>query len=247
MDKILELIDIYKTFDGRTAVKNINMSVFDGEIFGLVGESGSGKTTLARILLGLIEADSGRIFYKGREISSLHGSDQRRALMDMQIVFQDPLAGLNPKMTVASAVKEPLIIRKASNKKIMPRMLSLLSDVGLAPSFAGRYPSELSGGEAQRVCIARSLAADPKLLVLDEPVSSLDFELQEETIELLLLLKKQKELTYIFITHDLMLAERLCSRVGVMKDGQIIETGNIADIFKNPQHDYTKQLFEDAI
>ncbi|MFA5103780.1 MAG: ABC transporter ATP-binding protein [Candidatus Margulisiibacteriota bacterium] len=247
MDKILELIGINKTFAGRPVVKNVNISVLDGEIFGLVGESGSGKTTLARIILGLIERDSGRIFYKGREISSLLGNKLRHALMDMQIVFQDPLAGLNPKMKVASAVKEPLIIRKIPKKEIMPKVMALLSDVGLLPSFADRYPSELSGGEAQRVCIARSLAADPKLLVLDEPVSSLDFELQEEIIELLLLLKKQKELTYIFITHDLMLAERLCSRVGVMKDGEIIETGSAQDIFKNPQCQYTKQLLEDAI
>ena len=247
MDKILELIDINKTFASRPVVKNINMNVLDGEIFGLVGESGSGKTTLARVILGLVEPDSGRIFYKDREISSLRGNKLRHALMDMQIVFQDPLAGLNPKMKVASAVKEPLIIRKAPKKEVVPKMISLLSDVGLAPSYADRYPSELSGGEAQRVCIARSLAADPKLLVLDEPVSSLDFALQEEILELLLLLKKQKELTYIFITHDLMLAKRLCSRAGVMKDGEIIETGSSADIFKNPQQEYTRQLLADAI
>lgn len=247
MDNILELKGINKTFAGRTVLKNINMNVLDGEIFGLVGESGSGKTTLARIILGLLGTDSGKIIYKGGEISSLHGKNLRKALLDMQIVFQDPLAALNPKMTVASAVKEPLMIRKMHKEQIMPKVISLLSDVGLEPSYAGRYPSELSGGEAQRVCIARSLAADPRLLVLDEPVSSLDFDLQEEIIGLLLSLKKQKGLTYIFITHDLMLAERLCSRVGVMKDGEIIETGSSADIFNNPQSPYTRQLLEDAI
>ncbi len=247
MDKILELTDVNKTFSGRAAVKHVNLDVFDGEIFALVGESGSGKTTLARLILGLIEPDSGRIFYKGKETSLLRGNEQRRALLDMQIVFQDPLAGLNPKMRVASAVKEPLLIRRVAKKELMPKTLSLLSDVGLAPSYADRYPSELSGGEAQRVCIARSLAAGPRLLILDEPVSSLDFELQEGIIELLLSLKEKKKLTYIFITHDLLLAERVCSRVGVMKNGEIIESGSSTDIFKNPKHEYTKRLINDAI
>lgn len=247
MDKMLELTDINKTFAGRAVLKQINMNVLAGEIFGLVGESGSGKTTLARLVLGLIEADSGRIFYKGKEVSSLSGKEKRNALIDMQIVFQDPLAGLNPKMTVASTVKEPLIVRKTHKKETISTMRALLSDVGLDASYANRYPSELSGGEAQRVCIARSLAADPKLLILDEPVSSLDFELQEEILKLLLLLREQKNLTYVFITHDLMLAERLCSRVGVMKEGEIVEIGTPANIFNNPQSPYTKQLLEDAI
>lgn len=244
---ILVLETISKSFSGRPVLKNVSISISDGEVFGLVGESGSGKTTLARVMLGLVDADCGRIFYKGDEVSFLRGVRRRHAMLDMQIVFQDPLAALNPKMTVSAAIGEPLRVRNTSKKEMLAKMPAMLSDVGLDVSYAGRYPSELSGGEAQRVCIARSLAACPRLLILDEPVSSLDFELQEGIIRLLMDLKHKKEMTYIFVTHDLLLAERLCSRVGVMKEGEIVETGSAADIFSNPQNAYTRQLLEDAI
>lgn len=247
MEKILEFQKIEKSFSGHKVLSGVSIGVLDGEIFGLVGESGSGKTTLARIALGLVRPDSGRILYKGAEISVLGQKDLRRALTDMQMIFQDPLAALNPKMTVESAVKEPLIVRNIEKESVMPRLISLLEDVGLSGRFLTRYPSELSGGEAQRVCIARSLAADPKLLILDEPVSSLDFGLQGEILELLMTLKEQQGLTYMFITHDLMMAQQRCSRIGVMKSGGIIETGSTADIFKRPEQEYTKQLINDAI
>lgn len=246
-DIALELDGIWKSFAGRDVLKGVSVAVPEGGSFALVGESGSGKTTLARIALGLIEADKGRIIYKGRDISLLGGNEKRSALFDMQMIFQDPLSALNPKMTVFRTVAEPLEIRGGDREAVRAGVVELLSDVGLDASYSARYPSELSGGEAQRVCIARSLAARPKILILDEPLSSLDLELQEGIIRLITQLRREKALTYIFITHDLMLAQRLCSAAAVMKEGVIVECGPADEVFKAPRHEYTRQLLSDAI
>ena len=245
---LVEVKNIVKVFGTLSALNDVSFSIKKGEIFALVGESGCGKTTLSRLILRLIEPDAGAIYFKGRDIFELKKSELRKVRADMQIVFQDPVASLNPKIKLRDAVAEPLIVHKYCEKvKLEDRINELFELVGLDKTYLNRYPHEISGGEAQRVCIARSIALNPEFLVLDEPVSSIDYDAQDKIIKLLLDIKKKKDLTYLFITHDLWLAKKIADRIAVMKDGKIIETGQAAQVLRTPKSEYTKLLIESAI
>ncbi len=246
MNNILQVVGLKKYFSKRLILDNINLDVEYDDILGIVGESGCGKTTLAKIIVGLIKQDSGKIFYKKNDVSEIKVKNSR-ILREIQIVFQDPFASLNPKITVYSTLREVLVFNGVKKIDLYAKAVSSLKDVGLEKDFLFRYPSELSGGQAQRICIARSLAADPKLLILDEPLSSLDFDLQEDIIDLLMQLKNRKSLTYVFITHDLHLAKKICNKISVMRNGKILEFGETERIFNFPKEDYTKQLLDDII
>jgi len=244
-EKILDLKGVTKSFNGSKAVEGADLFVGRGEVFALVGESGSGKTTLSRIALGLITADSGSVHIFGKDIKDIPPQKLRK---DAQIVFQDPVASLDPKMRIRDIIAEPLTVHKmCSKKEFRNRSIELLLEVGLSSRCLDRYPHEISGGEAQRISIARALSTEPSFVILDEPVSSVDHSLQKVIVDLLMRLKAQKGLTYLFITHDLLLAKDICDRIAVMKSGKIIETGAAKDIFLNPRQDYTKQLMEDSL
>lgn len=243
-----------KNFWGRTkspirAVDGVDLEIREGEHFGLVGESGSGKTTLGRVMLRLYAPDAGRIFLQGRDITSLSQRAVRPLRRYMQMVFQDPYSSLDPRYTVRNILGEGRGLVPSDQKKnfFEARLADMLKDVGLPEDSLGRFPHEFSGGERQRVAIARALMLKPKLLILDEAVSSLDVLIQEQILDLLLDLERRYALTYLFITHNLRVVKRLCSRVAVMYQGKIVESGGTQDIFGNPLHPYTQQLLSAAI
>jgi peptide/nickel transport system ATP-binding protein len=230
------------------AVDNVNFELYSGEIFGLVGESGCGKSTLSRTILQLLRATSGSVEFLGEELTGLSNEKMRPRRRLMQMIFQDPLACLNPLMTVGESIADPLIIhRLATPEKARGEVETMLERVGLEPrQFYGRYPRELSGGQQQRVAIARALITRPRLVICDEPVSMLDASVQTRVLELMLELRSMFDLTYLFITHDLWLARFLCDRVAVMTAGKIVEMGNTERIFTDPHHDYTRKLIAAA-
>jgi oligopeptide/dipeptide ABC transporter ATP-binding protein len=225
------------------AVDDVSFSIRRGETFGLVGESGCGKTTAGRAVLRLIEPDSGEIRFDGVDLRRLGVEELRLRRRDMQIIFQDPYASLNPRMTIRGIVGEPFAIHKlASGSERDDRVAQLLRTVGLDPSVINRYPHEFSGGQRQRIGIARALALKPKLIVADEPVSALDVSIQAQIINLLADLQAQFGLTYLFISHAIPVIEHISTRIGVMYLGKLVEVGTSRQICTDPRHPYTQAL-----
>ncbi|MBW6425678.1 ATP-binding cassette domain-containing protein [Rhizobium sp. XQZ8] len=235
-------------FGGATpllkAVNNVSFEIAAGETLGLVGESGSGKSTTGRVLLQLEQPTSGEISFKGNNITGLSKPMLKPYRRDMQIIFQDPYASLNPRMTVGEFVGEPLDVHRlaTSRSEREDRVAGLFRKVGLDPAFMKRYPHEFSGGQRQRVNIARAIALDPAFIVADEPITALDVSIQAQIVNLFQDLQDELGLTYLFIAHDLSMIRYLCHRVAVMLRGRIVEVGPCEAIFENPQHPYTRAL-----
>ena len=256
MEKLIELKNINKVFkshklisvkkDDYVAVNNVSLDIEKNTIFGLVGESGCGKTTLARSVMLLDPPSSGEVLFDGNNIANL----SRKALYSyrsrMQIVFQDPNSALNPKMSIYSCMKEGLVNLRYPKDRVDTRINELLDLVGISPSHVNRYPHEFSGGQKQRIVIARALSMEPEFLVLDEPVSNLDVSIQAQIINLLLDLKDEFSLTYLFISHDLNLVSYLSDQIAVMYRGEVVESAETEKIMKDPLHPYTLKLFSSA-
>ncbi len=255
-EALLRIKDLVKRFpvkggvfggvvDHVHAVDGVSCELAPGETLGLVGESGCGKSTTGRCILRLIEPTGGEIWFEGKDVTALEGEALRRLSRDMQIIFQDPYASLNPRMTVGAIIGEALIIHglaKPGSKQFDDRVVQLLETVGLHPDHRRRYPHEFSGGQRQRIGIARALAVSPKLIVCDEPVSALDVSIQAQVINLLEDLQQQFSLTYLFIAHDLSVVEHISNRVAVMYLGRIVEIATSKDLYTKPKHPYTEAL-----
>jgi ABC-type glutathione transport system ATPase component len=228
------------------AVDNLSIDIKEGEVLGVVGESGSGKSTLARCVLKLQKPSSGKISVFSNDIFKMNRKQTKKFRKNTQVVFQDPFSSLNPRMTVSETLLEPLKVffQKTTKNLSTKKITNCLEDVGLNAAFLGRYPHELSGGQCQRIAIARALISEPKLLICDEAVSALDASIRSEIIELLLKLKRDKKLTMLFIAHDLAVVNKICDRVVVMHHGKLIEQGETKKIFQHPTNQYTKDLLD---
>ena len=248
VENLCQYYKVSKGLFGKTqyvkAVDGVNFQVYKGEVFGIVGESGCGKSTLGKTICKLIEPTSGKIEFEGRDITNLSRKEMREVRKDMQMVFQDPYASLNPRMSVRNIVAEPLKIhgldtgRQETDKKV----IELLQKVGLDSYHAVRYPHEFSGGQRQRIGIARAIAINPKLIIADEPVSALDVSIQSQVLNLMNRLKWEMGLTYIFVAHDLSVVEHISDRVGVMYLGNFVEIADKESLYVNPLHPYTQAL-----
>ncbi len=245
---LIDVRNVSKEFHGRgsakvSAVRDVTFRIMPGESFGLAGESGGGKSTIGRMVLGLISPTSGTIAFDGRETSSLSRKEMQPLRRRMQMVFQNPLGALNPRKTVGANLELPLInfaIGTTSERR--ERVAELLELVGLEARQAERYPHEFSGGQAQRIGIARALAIRPDFVFLDEPVSALDVSIQAQILNLLKDLQERLGLTYLFVAHNLNVVQFMCERSAIVRSGEIVEIGPTASVFANPQHDYTRQL-----
>ncbi len=262
---IRDLVKVYQTDDGMfgktrrevRAVNGVSLDIAQGETLGLVGESGCGKTTLGRMILRLIEPSSGSITFNGQNVLGANGSELRRLRRDMQIIFQDPFASLNPRMRVEAIVTEPLVVHSgkaisndghsaatSNNTDLHQAAIEIMRAVGLDESALRRYPHEFSGGQRQRIGIARALMLRPKFVVCDEPVSALDVSVGAQIVNLLKKLQRDFGLTYLFISHSMPVVRYLCDRIAVMRRGEIVEVGPSEEITSRPQHEYTRTLLE---
>jgi oligopeptide transport system ATP-binding protein len=252
---LLQIEDLYKTFPvkagpGRTlqarAVDGVSLIVSPGEVVGLVGESGCGKSTLGRLALGLLPPTSGKVFFKGKDLNILGKEELRVLRKEMQIIFQDPFASLNPRMRILDIVSEPMVVHGlAKGTELREQAAVLLQKVGLTSEALARYPHEFSGGQRQRIGIARALAGGPSFIVADEPVSALDVSVQAQIINLLDDLRTEMGLSFLFVAHDLNLVRYFSDRVAVMYLGIIVEIAPAEEIYKNPSHPYTEALLAD--
>jgi len=225
------------------AVDGVSLQVARGEVLGLVGESGCGKSTLARTILQLLPTTSGAVILGGKNLSLQSAEELRTQRKGLQMVFQDPYASLNPRMTVFATLAEPLLVHGACDKsQITARVAELMERVGLAPRFMQKYPHEFSGGQRQRIAIARALALRPEVIIADEPVSALDVSIQAQILNLLATLVREMSLTLVFIAHDLSVVKHISNRVAVMYLGKIVELGEASDVIERPQHPYTRAL-----
>jgi len=254
VENLRKLFPVQKSFLDRLlakeieyvhAVDGINFEIYEGEIFCLVGESGCGKSTTGYLIVRLIEPTEGKIIYRNKDITHVKGEELRKYRREIQIIFQDPYASLNPRMKIGDIIKHPLDIHEIGDKAERKEMvMSILKEVGLYPpeDFYNKYPHQLSGGQRQRVAIARSLILRPKFIVADEPTSMLDVSVQAEIVNLMLKLKDEFNLTYLYITHDFGVASQICDRIAVMYLGKIVEIGKKDEILRQPRHPYTIAL-----
>jgi peptide/nickel transport system ATP-binding protein len=226
------------------AVDGISFDVPEGSTLGLVGESGCGKTTTGRAILRLIEPTAGTVLYKDRNLGELHGEELRRIRREMQIIFQDPYGSLNPRLTIESALLEPMEVHGigASRAERRDMAVKLLNEVGLLPAHLPRFPHEFSGGQRQRICIARALSVGPRFIICDESVSSLDVSVQAQILNLLRNLQTSRGLTYIFISHDLAVVKFMADTIAIMNAGKIVESGSAEEIYARPREEYTRRL-----
>ena len=248
---LVEVIDACKVFPSRSrdgepvhALRGVSLEIEPGETLAVIGESGSGKSTLGRAVLRLLDLDAGSVSIDGVDLASLNAADLRAKRADMQIVFQEPYESLNPRMVIGTIVAEPLRIhqRRLGDQEIGRRVTEVLEQVGLPANVGKRLPGELSGGQQQRVGVARAIVSRPKLLVLDEPTSSLDLSIRAQILNLLDDLQRQLGMAYLFISHDMQTVEKISDRTAVMYLGEIVETAGTAQIFSAPKHDYTRTL-----
>lgn len=247
MGTLLEVKDLKKYFPTPSgvlhAVDGVSFTVNEGETLGVVGESGCGKSTLGRVILHLLDITGGSIYFRGQDITNVSKKELRKLREDMQIIFQDPFSSLNPRMTIAEAIAEPLIISGSFSKaEVDDRVKELMDTVGLSARLVNTYPHELDGGRRQRIGIARALALNPKFIVCDEPVSALDVSIQAQILNLMQDLQEQLGLTYIFITHDMSVVKYISHHICVMYLGQLIEKSPSNELFAKPYHPYTKAL-----
>jgi glutathione transport system ATP-binding protein len=249
VEKLTARFDVGKSWFGRVthrvhAVEEVSFVIYPGETLALVGESGSGKSTIGRTLQQLTEPTAGSVRFQGRDMAAMGAAERRRLRQEIQYIFQDPFASLDPRQTIGYSIAEPIIVHRLikTRRAVESRVKDLLEQVGLRPQHAKRYPHEFSGGQRQRICIARALASNPKLIIADESVSSLDVSIQAQIISLLMELQSKRRLSYLFITHDIAVVEKISHRVAVMYLGQIVELGSRQAVFENPLHSYTRKL-----
>jgi len=250
-ESLLRVDDLEVVYRSRgrkvfTALKGVSLDIRPGETLGLVGESGSGKTTIGRAVLGLAPVSRGTITFDGRDITSAGASERRSLAREMQVVFQDPYTSLNPSMTVADILAEPLLIQGWTRKDAYARIRELLDRVHLPADAERRLPREFSGGQRQRVAIARAIALNPRLIICDEPVSALDLTTQARVLDLLIEIQEETGVAYLFVSHDLGVVRHISHRVTVLYRGEIVEAGDVDQVTARPEHAYTQRLFMSA-
>lgn len=252
-ETVFEIKDLEKTYtisrglfkDPQVikAVNKINFKVFHGETYSIVGESGCGKSTTAKMLLNIEEPTEGKIFFRGKDISTFNAQEWKEYRKKVQIIFQDPYSSLNPRWTVGKIIAEPLVLNtNLSKKEVEKKVYEIMKRVGLEQDWYDRYPHQFSGGQRQRIGIARALVLNPEVIVCDEPVSALDVSIQAQVLNLLLDLQEEFDLTYVFISHDLGVVEHISDRIMVMYFGDVVELSTVDELFENPKADYTKKL-----